>query len=81
MSRFLVVYDYGQGGIWAYLRADSPDEIHSKFRDLTVYQSPPKWMSEAERQDIETRSSFDLETVETQHPTFAGLLRKATEGM
>jgi hypothetical protein len=74
-------YDYETGGVWVYIYAESPGEIHSKFRDLTVYESPPKWMSETERQDIETRSLFDLETVETQHPTFAGLLRKTTEGV
>jgi len=78
---FLTLYDYETGGVWAYIYAESPEEIHSKFRDLTVYESPPKWMSDTERQDIESRSSFDLETVETQHPTFAGLLRKATGSM
>jgi hypothetical protein len=35
-SRFLVVYDYGQGGVWAFVWARSVDEIHEKFRDLQV---------------------------------------------
>jgi hypothetical protein len=74
---FLVAHDYGTGGIWAYIRANSADEIHAKFRDLKVLDEPPGWMTEAKRQDIETRSSFDVETVEAQHPTFASLLRES----
>jgi hypothetical protein len=26
-GEFLVLYDYGQGGLWAFVRADSADQI------------------------------------------------------
>ena len=28
---FLVLYDYGQGGVWAYLLADSAEQIQTRF--------------------------------------------------
>lgn len=76
---FLTLYDYGAGGVWAYVRAQSAEEIRAKFRDVTVYSDPPAWMTDAHRQSIEARGVYDIETVETQHPTFAQLLRKPSD--
>ena len=45
---FLVLYDYGQGGLWAYLRAASADEIRLAFPDLVIVPEPPDWMEEGE---------------------------------
>lgn len=42
---FLVVYDYGQGGVWAYIRAESADEIKSRYPELEIREEIPKWMS------------------------------------
>ena len=72
---FLTLYDYGTGGVWAYIRADSADDIMAKFRDVTVYDNPPDWMTEAQRSSIEARGAYEVESIETQHPTFAELLR------
>ncbi len=49
MSRklpFVVLYDYGIGGIWATMYALSEQQIHSKYPELTVFLSPPDWMSQ-----------------------------------
>lgn len=73
---FLTLYDYGTGGIWAYISAETPDDILAKFRDVVVYESPPEWMTEGRRREIEAAHSYAIETVEDQHPTFAGLLRE-----
>ena len=71
MSRaYLVFYDYGTGGVWSYLRADSAAQIHEKFRDLSVYEQPPEWMTEAERQEIESTASYDVGTAESGRPRF-----------
>jgi len=35
---FLAVYDYGQGGLWAYVWADSSQQVEAKF-DAKVVQS------------------------------------------
>ena len=77
---YLVLYDYDTGGVWSYLRADSPAQIHAKFRDLVVYEEPPAWMDEDERRAIEARAPYDVETAELDDPVFlARLLRHRSE--
>jgi len=61
--RFLVAYDYGQGGIWAFLWARSEDEIHQAFRDLTVVDSMPPWLTGDELAITEQRMTFDINNV------------------
>ncbi len=61
--RFLVAYDYGQGGIWAFLWARSEDEIQQAFRDLTVVDSMPPWLTGDELAITEQRMTFDINNV------------------
>jgi len=49
VARFLVVYDYGQGGVWAYITARSSTEIVDRYPELRVVEVPPDWMSEERR--------------------------------
>ena len=58
---FLVVYDYGQGGVWAFLSARSREEIESGFPELRVVEETPDWMSETELKGIKKRMSFDVD--------------------
>lgn len=58
---FLVVYDYGQGGVWALISARSGDEIEAAFPELRVVENIPAWMSETEFKGIKKRMSFDLD--------------------
>ena len=46
-QKFLVAYDYGMGGAWYVMLANSREEILSKFSELHVfeYEHPPEWMS------------------------------------
>ena len=44
-KRYLVSQDYGQGGLWTYLYAESPEEIAAKYRDLEVIVAPPAWLT------------------------------------
>jgi hypothetical protein len=39
-----VVYDYGQGGVWAFIWAQSADDIRQRFRDLEVVNTLPSWL-------------------------------------
>ncbi len=32
-QRYLVCYDYGQGGVWAYIAATSPEKITDNTRN------------------------------------------------
>ena len=61
--RFLVVYDYGQGGVWAFVWARSQEELHEKFRDLTVVDAIPEWLSGDELENTERRMTFDVDDV------------------
>jgi hypothetical protein len=70
-SRYLVVYDYGQGGIWAYITAESAEQITDHFPDLSVVESPPDWMTDEVRQRIEDRMSFDIDDPTGWPATFA----------
>jgi len=58
---YLVVYDYGMGGLWGYVHAESPDAIVKAYPELTVLEDTPSWMPEAERAWIEATSSEDIE--------------------
>lgn len=42
---FLVIDDYGTGGIWFYLHARSVEEIHERFPELTVITQWRDWMT------------------------------------
>ena len=48
MTEFLVVYDYGQGGVWAIVRAESPADVRALFPELTLVTDRPSWMSDQE---------------------------------
>jgi len=46
VKKYLVVYDYGTGGLWWYIHAESAAAITSAFHDLEVFESPPPWWSD-----------------------------------
>lgn len=72
-SKFLVLYDYGQGGVWAYLLADSADEIRRAFPALRVFEQPPQWMKQ---QDLDAvNKSMTIDVAHRAHP-FLVALRK-----
>jgi hypothetical protein len=74
-TKFLVLYDYGQGGVWAYLLADSADEIRREFPALQVYSTPPEWMKP---KDLDALSdSMTVDIADREHP-FLAALRKDT---
>ena len=58
---YLVVYDYGTGGVWAIIHARSKDEIVRKYPMLTVQDDRPNWMTDAYYKTIESNRSFDID--------------------
>lgn len=46
---YLVVYDYGQGGVWFLLDARSVSEIQKKWPFFKAYKDRPEWMSPDEK--------------------------------
>lgn len=48
MKDFLVVYDYGMGGLWGILIAPSKAAISAKYPELGIVDQPPAWMDDAD---------------------------------
>jgi hypothetical protein len=61
--QFLVVDDYGTGGIWFVLNAASEDQIHAELRNVKVFApgTKPDWMTEAFLRDVADRRTFDID--------------------
>ncbi len=45
-SEYLVVYDYGMGGLWGVLLAPSEVAIKAKYPELRIASERPAWMTE-----------------------------------
>jgi hypothetical protein len=45
MTEFLVAYDYGMGGLWGLLRAESAADIGRLYPEVHVVDHPPAWMT------------------------------------
>jgi len=43
-QRYLVLYDYGQGGLWGYVLAETAEDITRRFPELVVVNEVPDWM-------------------------------------
>jgi hypothetical protein len=65
-KEFLVVYDYGTGGAWAYLLADSAAQIHDRFPELRVVGERPDWLTDEEVQHLRGRMTIDIDDVGNQ---------------
>ncbi len=63
---FLVLHDYGMGGIWAYVLAGSEDRVRREFPDLEVYSDPPSWMTQELLTHIKERSTLDLDQMDEE---------------
>ncbi len=59
--KFLVLYGYGMGGLWAYLRAESEDQIRREYPELKVIRECPPWMTEELQTHIEENMTFDID--------------------
>ena len=62
---YLVCYDYGTGGLWWLIKADSVDEICSASPQLTIVETVPGWMDldTTERDDIKLPQSEALRMI------------------
>jgi hypothetical protein len=45
---YLIVYEYGQGAVWADIFAESQADIERDFPELTVVHNRPAWMTDRE---------------------------------
>jgi hypothetical protein len=70
---FLVVYDYGMGGAWAVLRADSPEQVRERFPELQIVTQRPAWLTSSEGRLLREWMTIDVE--DTDNPFLAALIR------
>lgn len=61
-QKFLVMYDYGMGGLWAYLWARDKNEIQQLFPELKIVDEWPPSMSEATQKATEERETYDIDS-------------------
>jgi hypothetical protein len=59
-TKHLVVYDYGQGGRWAFVLADSAQAIKQRYPELRVVTETPAWMNDDVRARLDETETYDL---------------------
>jgi hypothetical protein len=70
-TEFLVLYDYRTGGAWAYLLADSEDQIRERFPNLQIVAQRPDWLTEDEDRRLRERMTIDID--DSSNPFIAAL--------
>lgn len=65
-QEFLVSVDYGQGGLWAFMTAESEDQIRTRFPKLTVVADRPAWLDAEHESRLRETMSLDID--DDSHP-------------
>ena len=60
-KRYLAVYDYGTGGVWAPVDARSSVEIIQRYPVLIVKEDRPAWMDDNTYERIAVANLFDID--------------------
>jgi hypothetical protein len=63
--QYLVVHDYGTGGLWAIIIARSAAEIGKKYPSLTIVDERTGWMNEEIFADIALHNLLDIDDAPT----------------
>ena len=53
--QFFVVYDYGQGGVWAIVEADRRELIIERFPEVQVFDERPPWMTDEVARQLQSQ--------------------------
>ncbi|MBU6419576.1 MAG: hypothetical protein KGQ79_07595 [Proteobacteria bacterium] len=59
--QYLIVHDYGTGGVWGVINARSEQEILAKYPKVKVINDRPAWMSDRDYSDIIKKNCFDID--------------------
>jgi hypothetical protein len=60
-QRFLVCYDYGMGGLWGLIHAESIDAIHGRYPELTIVHDRPAFLQEEARWQQLVEDTYDID--------------------
>ena len=72
-KEYLVVYDYETGGAWAFLTANSAEEILERLPELKIVTVKPTWLTPTEEEHIRRSMSIDIDDVD--HPFLQALIQ------
>jgi hypothetical protein len=61
MDGFFVAYEYGSGAVWAYVKADTADEVVAEFPELDVYETPPEWMTVEDLHQVREHAYVEID--------------------
>ncbi len=65
MDGFYVAYEYGSGAAWAFVKAETADEVVSELPELDVYDTPPEWMTIEDLHQVRQHASVDINEAAT----------------
>jgi hypothetical protein len=58
---FLLVHDYGQGGIWVLVDAENPDSITTRYPELLLVSKRPSWLAPEFQRGLAHTMHFDID--------------------
>jgi len=60
-KEFLVLYDYGQGGLWAIIRAETAQRIRDRYPQLQVFEERPSFLCADVLADLQRKPTADID--------------------
>ena len=60
MDGFYVAYEYGSGAAWAFVKAETADDVIAEFPELDVYDTPPEWMTIDDLHQVRKHASVEM---------------------
>ena len=58
---YLVCYDYGEGGLWAFVKARDAHEISAKYPELIVFPEPAPFYDKLQLEVIAADLTVDID--------------------
>jgi hypothetical protein len=58
---FLLLYDYGQGGIWVLVDATNPTAITARYPELDLIPQRPSWLTPEHQRRLAGTMHFDID--------------------
>lgn len=58
---FFLLHDYGQGGLWAILRAESAEQVRRKYPGVEVFEGRPPMLDDATAATICRAGVYDID--------------------
>jgi hypothetical protein len=60
LDGFYVAYEYGSGAAWAFVKANTAEEVVAELPEVDVYDTPPDWMTVEDLHQVREHASLDI---------------------